>query len=347
MTRARLAIFSAIALTLIVNWQANSSASPKAGSLQGIDQFAGIDPQMKSPPSPDTQTPAGPDPFADLPMAGPSPRSTIGTAFYQGLGSILPAAAGFPAGAAGAEAGELIGSLAGPIGTGIGGVIGGLVGFFGGTAATQVAQDYAVSKMPYSWQDALGQSEREKYLQETQHPDAVLVGHYLPYAAAFFLLIMRWCRRNVMTPQRAQKRTEGVPDSRSGVEKRQSPEPVLGKKFQITLTATILILSAYHAVDRTMNPKADDLQGRLDLYYHPIASILGSLLPTIIIAPLAYWVFGRISRRVAAHYATLYKVCEHCAETIKLQAKVCRFCGRDLTPTSIDTSLVSSKADSI
>jgi hypothetical protein len=42
--------------------------------------------------------------------------------------------------------------------------------------------------------------------------------------------------------------------------------------------------------------------------------------------------FGRIFGQITARF----KVCEHCAENIKLAAKVCRYCGRDVQFVSVD-----------
>ncbi|MGH6848159.1 MAG: hypothetical protein ACREC0_12210 [Methylocella sp.] len=88
--------------------------------------------------------------------------------------------------------------------------------------------------------------------------------------------------------------------------------------------------------DRIANGKICDqssAQAILDLRLHPVASILGSLFPTAILAPIAYWLSGFGLRRYGARMARAkgrFKVCEFCAETIKSEAKVCRYCGRDV-----------------
>lgn len=67
------------------------------------------------------------------------------------------------------------------------------------------------------------------------------------------------------------------------------------------------------------------VQAIIDLRLHPVASILGSLVPTIVIAPVIYFLVGWLWRR----YNARFKICEYCAERIKSAAKVCRYCGRE------------------
>jgi hypothetical protein len=66
------------------------------------------------------------------------------------------------------------------------------------------------------------------------------------------------------------------------------------------------------------------LQAIIDLRLHLVASIAGSLVPTIILAPVIYLLVDWLCRR----YNARFKICEHCAERIKSAAKVCRYCGR-------------------
>ncbi|HUN95780.1 MAG TPA: hypothetical protein VMU69_06020 [Bradyrhizobium sp.] len=68
------------------------------------------------------------------------------------------------------------------------------------------------------------------------------------------------------------------------------------------------------------------LQAIIDLRRHPIPTVLGSLVPTLIAAPGIYLFVGWLGRR----YNAQFKVCEHCAERIKPAAKICRYCGREV-----------------
>ncbi len=100
---------------------------------------------------------------------------------------------------------------------------------------------------------------------------------------------------------------------------------------QIIITVMCLLIGGGFAVHGALHPSRsnyDYLQLVANLNAHPIASVLGALLPAILFSPLVYWMSGWVLRRNAAHF----KVCEHCAETIKAQAKVCRYCGRDVAP---------------
>ncbi|MGB6539113.1 MAG: hypothetical protein WBF58_24485 [Xanthobacteraceae bacterium] len=70
------------------------------------------------------------------------------------------------------------------------------------------------------------------------------------------------------------------------------------------------------------------LQAIIDLRLHPMASILGSLVPTVALAAVIYFLIGWLLYR----YNARFKICEHCAQRIRSAAKVCRYCGRDISP---------------
>lgn len=106
--------------------------------------------------------------------------------------------------------------------------------------------------------------------------------------------------------------------------------PEVLKRFQILATLLVVLFSGWLAVQSASNPASSDLQARIDFQYHPIARLVGALIPVIICAPFVYWILGRICRRIEAHFT----VCEYCAEIINADAKMCRYCGRDIAVVS-------------
>lgn len=96
--------------------------------------------------------------------------------------SLLPAAGGLAGAGAGAEAGAAVGSFAGPVGTLAGGFIGGVAGMFGGQALVDKVQNWALSELPDSWREALGQDDRQQTLDQEYHPTASFLGGLAPYA---------------------------------------------------------------------------------------------------------------------------------------------------------------------
>jgi hypothetical protein len=100
---------------------------------------------------------------------------------------------------------------------------------------------------------------------------------------------------------------------------------------QVIITALYVLFVGGLAVHDALHPSRSNYdyhQLVANLNAHPVSSVSGALLPAVIFSPLVYWMFGWIFRRNAARF----KICEHCAETIKSEAKVCRYCGRDVAP---------------
>jgi hypothetical protein len=95
----------------------------------------------------------------------------------------LPAIGSLPAIGAGAELGGAAGlAVGGPIGGLVGGVAGGFAGAIGGGSAISAAQHYALSKLPESWTEALGMSDRQEKLDQEYHGTASFLGGLAPYA---------------------------------------------------------------------------------------------------------------------------------------------------------------------
>ncbi len=65
-------------------------------------------------------------------------------------------------------------------------------------------------------------------------------------------------------------------------------------------------------------------------------------LPVIVVIALAG---GLIRMRSQRSKTSDYRACPHCAEPIRAEAKVCRYCGRDVHPMMADTAGSETSAD--
>jgi len=132
-------------------------------------------------------------PIAAAPGAadGGNPLDSFGPALGEGTSAtgsfmrsmargVLPSVAAFPAMGAGAQAGAAAGAFGGPIGATIGGVTGAIIAGFGASYAASEAQDWAIKKLPDTWQEAIGQDERQRKLDEQQHGTAAFLGGLVP-----------------------------------------------------------------------------------------------------------------------------------------------------------------------
>ena len=149
--------------------------------------------QMINAPAATPGTPPATDaanPFSFAGTIAPQQTSALGAGARAAAQNTLPALGGLPAAGAGAEIGAELGAGIGSvvpgagtaIGAGLGGFAGGLGGFMLGSSAISQAQHWAVSKLPDSWQDKLGASDRQQQLDQSQHPDASFIGGLVPYA---------------------------------------------------------------------------------------------------------------------------------------------------------------------
>lgn len=131
-------------------------------------------------------TPDPNDPFAGILATAPKvSTSATGAFLHAAEREAIPAAGGFVAAGAGAELGAGLGLLGGPfapITVPVGTFLGGVGGFFLGQHYTHKVQDWALSSLPDSWKDALGQGEQQQRLEEAQHPTASFLGGLAPYA---------------------------------------------------------------------------------------------------------------------------------------------------------------------
>ncbi|MBI1953316.1 MAG: hypothetical protein HYS41_04250 [Candidatus Omnitrophica bacterium] len=67
-----------------------------------------------------------------------------------------------------------------------------------------------------------------------------------------------------------------------------------GKKHRIILTVLFFVTQGGMSVYRTLHDST--YQARLNLQYHPVASILGSIFPALLLSPILYWWSGRFGR---------------------------------------------------
>lgn len=244
------------------------------------------------------QAPPGPDPFADLNLPPLAQHTITASATFgsHALRSTLPAVVGLGLGAA-------ITSEDTPLALA-------LVVFLIGSAVTDSGVWAFLQSHPWRSDFDPGVLQRAG---DVQHPLAAFMGRWMPYVVAvgFLLFLQRGRGKRWINP----------------VAVRPTVHNRLERRLQLILTLGVVLCSAGLAMYTTLNPPLDNQEAQISLSIHPVASIAGALLPTLIIVPIAYWMFGRISRRIAARY----KVCEFCAETIKAPAKVCPYCGRDVT----------------
>ncbi len=109
--------------------------------------------------------------------------SSFGAFRRSAARGVVPAAAGLAVAGPAAEAGAAAGGLvAGPVGGLVGGLVGGAGGAILGGMAGETAQRWALSKLPDSWTDALGMSDRQEKLDQEQAPKASFLGGLAPYA---------------------------------------------------------------------------------------------------------------------------------------------------------------------
>ncbi len=164
-------------------------------SQLGADPFASFDrPEPAAPPAqppqPDT-TNYGPDPFAQFdPENQPVEASVSGAFMHHAEAGVLPSLTGMAGAGMGAPVGAELGAagggiIAGPPGAVVGGVVGtiggGIAGFMGGSQAMLATQDWLLKQMPESWQELLGQSEKQRSAEEQQQPIASQIGELAPF----------------------------------------------------------------------------------------------------------------------------------------------------------------------
>lgn len=134
-----------------------------------------------------SDNPDADNPFSQYgPRPSPEPTSAVGS-FARGLErSAIPAIGSMPAIGAGAEIGATAGAAIGgpfaPVTGPAGALIGGVAGAFLGSTAIAHVQNWALSKLPDSWREAIGMDDRQEQIDQAEHPVASFLGGLAPYA---------------------------------------------------------------------------------------------------------------------------------------------------------------------
>lgn len=144
-----------------------------APSSNPFDQIDPTGADLSAAPKGDGAT-VNPFDAEDMNLA-PATTSAAGAFVHAAEREVVPAAGGLTAAALGAAAGTTVG---GPLG----GLVGGALGFIGGSWGASTAQEYALSKAPDSWIETIGQDDRQRKLEQEQHPYATFLGGMAPYA---------------------------------------------------------------------------------------------------------------------------------------------------------------------
>lgn len=130
------------------------------------------------------------------------------------------------------------------------------------------------------------------------------------------------------TPAEQTKGPEkAVQQSRGAARGAGAMSPRTAKFTQLALTIALTFVVGAQGVFRAINPEPGPLQHTLTLGFqaHPVAAVLGSLLPVVFLSPLTYWVSGRILRR----YTSKPNVCVRCGSRVPESANFCQHCGQE------------------
>lgn len=68
--------------------------------------------------------------------------------------------------------------------------------------------------------------------------------------------------------------------------------------FKIMGTVVVVLGIGAQAAYWALHPSPSDFQSIVDLQVHPIASLLGAMVPSVLCIPIVYWTFGKIFARM-------------------------------------------------
>ena len=114
-----------------------------------------------------------------------------------------------------------------------------------------------------------------------------------------------------------------------------SPTYLLYSRLSLSIcVAMVLAVVAVGRIDKD----------NIDYIYHPYASTLAALLPSILGGVLFYFLFAP---RLLQTFDRRFVRCPHCNTFISAKAKVCRHCLRDVPPSENNPSSHTASVDGV
>ena len=99
--------------------------------------------------------------------------------------------------------------------------------------------------------------------------------------------------------------------------------------FKLSLTGAILFFIGMgsQAINSMLEKTLIvDSQAYLDWVYHPVAYLIGTLLPSFVGSIFIFFIIRQSLLKIVLQY----RECPYCKETIKSDATICKFCKSNL-----------------
>ena len=94
----------------------------------------------------------------------------------------------------------------------------------------------------------------------------------------------------------------------------------LDRQQRIILTILAGVTMASFSAYSALHPADGSYQHRLDIQFHPWASVVGGIIPTIVLSPIFYWYTGRIGRERKKSLKAL-KICANATRRLVFRCK--------------------------